>query len=443
INPVGEVGTGMAKALQPSKWAEIRKLWKEANSMLKTDSEVAVFWKEHKRDADKIQLKINELKLQKKNRRNPVAVLFQKAIGKELRNDHDQIMPVSIRPEHNLRDEETQEDPSSQECEDVQESTAKITRAYKQVELQKELDDTNETIVTITDAKRLGLCNDEEICHKLKQAFQKRDEVKNYLKRRRNNQLACIRARKKRKDAEKQNLQNPNTPAAESGIQYKPPGSSDLNDSGLQDDLDPAECITEVNYEGVEPRMHSSIHLAHVSEEWKVIHVRQSQYTLPIVKCTNHHCCRPPVTNLTKILPERFLSAPILYQRTLYGIDLAITDNSNSHFWDLTHRIALHGIQVKNAPNPLPFEWFFPSLKETVISRTCTNCGIYFPSKIGLTNHRKMHLLAEKETLSHIEVDDTIDFVVDTYDNADNALVIDNLDEWYSPVFIEVETGAN
>ena len=47
------------------------------------------------------------------------------------------------------------------------------------------------------------------------------------------------------------------------------------------------------------------------SEEWKAKHVRESQYLLQIVKCTDAACCSPFQSSCLKIMKDRFLSSPL------------------------------------------------------------------------------------------------------------------------------------
>ena len=47
------------------------------------------------------------------------------------------------------------------------------------------------------------------------------------------------------------------------------------------------------------------------SEEWKAIHVRESQYLLQIVKFTDQACCRPFESSYLKLIRNRFLPRPV------------------------------------------------------------------------------------------------------------------------------------
>ena len=53
------------------------------------------------------------------------------------------------------------------------------------------------------------------------------------------------------------------------------------------------------------------------SEEWKAKHVRESQYFLQIVKCTDEACCLPFQSSYLKIMKDRFLPplVPVVYSQ--------------------------------------------------------------------------------------------------------------------------------
>ncbi|CAF3912210.1 unnamed protein product, partial [Rotaria sp. Silwood1] len=52
------------------------------------------------------------------------------------------------------------------------------------------------------------------------------------------------------------------------------------------------------------------------NEQWKLKHVRQSQYCLQIVKCDDINCCGTLQTNLKSVLPKGFLPPPTPYEAT-------------------------------------------------------------------------------------------------------------------------------
>ena len=68
------------------------------------------------------------------------------------------------------------------------------------------------------------------------------------------------------------------------------------------------------------------------SEEWKSVHVVQSQYMLQIVKCSNEKCCKPFRTNFLEYFPNRFLPPPIPIVATPSGLAVS---SEKGHFGDL------------------------------------------------------------------------------------------------------------
>ncbi|CAF5020512.1 unnamed protein product, partial [Rotaria socialis] len=50
------------------------------------------------------------------------------------------------------------------------------------------------------------------------------------------------------------------------------------------------------------------------SEEWKSVHVRQSQYCLQIVRCDDVMCCGEWRTNFKNVLINGFLPPPVPYE---------------------------------------------------------------------------------------------------------------------------------
>ena len=51
--------------------------------------------------------------------------------------------------------------------------------------------------------------------------------------------------------------------------------------------------------------------LFYKTEEWKAKHVRQSQYMLRIVKCSDKPCWKQWRTNYLEFFPQQFLPAPV------------------------------------------------------------------------------------------------------------------------------------
>ena len=65
-----------------------------------------------------------------------------------------------------------------------------------------------------------------------------------------------------------------------------------------------------VSYTSPPEKEHSKV-LFHKTEEWKAKYVRQSQYMLQIVNCSDKSCCKQWRTNYLEFFPQRFLPAPV------------------------------------------------------------------------------------------------------------------------------------
>lgn len=57
-------------------------------------------------------------------------------------------------------------------------------------------------------------------------------------------------------------------------------------------------------------------------DHWIAQHVRSIQYLLQIVKCNDNNCCSPMRSNLSNILPNRFVQAPMPILQTSAGIKI-------------------------------------------------------------------------------------------------------------------------
>ncbi|MCP3850961.1 MAG: hypothetical protein GY694_12095 [Gammaproteobacteria bacterium] len=59
-----------------------------------------------------------------------------------------------------------------------------------------------------------------------------------------------------------------------------------------------------------------------LSEEWKSVHVLQSQYMLQIVKCLDVSCCSSFRTNYPQFFPDRFLPSPVPLTACAEGVKI-------------------------------------------------------------------------------------------------------------------------
>ena len=90
------------------------------------------------------------------------------------------------------------------------------------------------------------------------------------------------------------------------------------------------------------------------SEEWKTSHLRESQYLLQIVKCTDKACCSPFQLSYLKIMKDRFLPPPLPVVYSSAGIKWAKDDKEASYLL-LFQNISLNGsLLPKHANTKFP-----------------------------------------------------------------------------------------
>lgn len=170
-----------------------------------------------------------------------------------------------------------------------------------------------------------------------------------------------------------------------------------------------------------------------LTEQWKQRHVRQSQYLLQIVKCGNASCCQPPRTNIHDIFKQQFLPPPIPIIRTSTGPKIGRVEDTDSHFLDLSSRIACASL----LSHPMKcFDTYCPSSQPKIKgnSYTCEVCANYFVTKSALSSHKKIHTTADDVPFFDEEEDN---HEADQCCIDDEIEVIDDLDKWFSPIFIE------
>jgi hypothetical protein len=139
------------------------------------------------------------------------------------------------------------------------------------------------------------------------------------------------------------------------------------------------------------------------TEHWKAAHVRQSQYSLQIVKCYDRNCCPPPRSSILTILPDRFIPPPVRYVLADLGPVAAPVGLDAGHFGSLEKRLLLKGLDPKTAYPALPFDYYCPSVQDKLAKRVCGDCGLYFSTVIAMNSHRKIHNSASTTTISFIQ----------------------------------------
>jgi hypothetical protein len=193
-----------------------------------------------------------------------------------------------------------------------------------------------------------------------------------------------------------------------------------------------------VNY--IKPKTGQNIINESITEKWKFSHVRQSQYLLQIVKCDDRNCCKEFRSKIRSLLPDRFIPPPLLYVKTSEGIE--VSKDMTGHFNSLTTRLALN-CQIKHNYSVLPFDYFCPSIKESIDKRICKTCHLYCSSNLSVKSHEKIHINTQsihnyslnEETGPDVIEEMFIENNIEIMDPNDKITIIDNMDEWLSPCF--------
>ena len=126
------------------------------------------------------------------------------------------------------------------------------------------------------------------------------------------------------------------------------------------------------------------------SEAWKAKHVRQSQYMLQIVKCTDEKCCAPFRTKYPQFFPDRFLPPPIPIAAFSKGLEI----NSDSGKF----RSLFQGLYLQQALKlNICYDEHCPSLQKknalgkTILQRRkCPKCHLYHSTIAAMSKHKKM-----------------------------------------------------
>ena len=133
------------------------------------------------------------------------------------------------------------------------------------------------------------------------------------------------------------------------------------------------------------------------SEEWKAVHVRESQYLLQIVRCQDEACCMSFQSSYLKVVPGRFLPPPLPIVQTSSGVQWA-KDDKEATYLSLYQNLALRSSlmppkMAKKYPKGVPYDLSCPSAKPDIEKRLCPACGLYF----GTIKSRKQHKTNCKE----------------------------------------------
>lgn len=110
-------------------------------------------------------------------------------------------------------------------------------------------------------------------------------------------------------------------------------------------------------------------------------HVRQSQYFLQTVNCSDEKCCSCFQSSYLKVVPERFLPPPTPVIHTRNGIEWA-KDDKDATYLSLCQNISLRYTLMSNQatkkyPKGIPYNYSCPSVKQGLIKRRiCSYCGL-------------------------------------------------------------------
>ncbi|XP_036328606.1 uncharacterized protein LOC118740945 isoform X2 [Rhagoletis pomonella] len=98
--------------------------------------------------------------------------------------------------------------------------------------------------------------------------------------------------------------------------------------------------------------------------KWYSTHVRESQYMLQIVKCTNIDCCGQMRSSLLQILHHRFLPPPYPLLQTPSGLIVPKPNaHDGKHFAPLLLRLSLGSKHLNFDINKMAYDFFCPTIK--------------------------------------------------------------------------------
>lgn len=93
--------------------------------------------------------------------------------------------------------------------------------------------------------------------------------------------------------------------------------------------------------------------------------------------------------------------------------------------------VDLQKLSKDKLPNPLPYDYFWPTVMEVLEKRTCQICRLYFASQKMKTEHKRIHKKNESSVSdeSSEESSDESDYEKDEGQTQNAAPVIDLLGE--------------
>ena len=122
---------------------------------------------------------------------------------------------------------------------------------------------------------------------------------------------------------------------------------------------------------------------------------------LQVVKCNNRECCSAERSSFFISNEDRFLPGPLpLRQTKLNGVTVSINDPMAKYPCVFVRKAMSKVIFPRSAakyPSGLPYDFACPSLQDTLPSRTCKNCGLYFASMKSLKGHNNSCIAKERK----------------------------------------------
>ena len=169
-----------------------------------------------------------------------------------------------------------------------------------------------------------------------------------------------------------------------------------------------------------------------VTDQWKIVHIRQSQYMLQFARCREKSCCKFR-TNFYTYFPQRFLPPPIPITNTTDGLSVS---PEKRYFGSLFQAIYFQKFSTEC------FDQFCPSLQKrdkngitTLKKRTCWKCRKYH-STIKAMNQYERYCDGAQESDSSDESDHDDDYGDD--DDKENYVEVEFVgdDEVYETVYL-------
>lgn len=135
-------------------------------------------------------------------------------------------------------------------------------------------------------------------------------------------------------------------------------------------------------------------------QQWRQHHVRESQYMLQIIKCSDTSCCSSPRSSYFSLVKDRFLPPPMPLVQSADGL---VADITRQQFAPLFVTIqlgnaALPARALRNYSKGIPYDYGCPSLQDELPKRLCQKCGHYTASVVSLNKHKQFCTGGEIQT---------------------------------------------